>query len=144
MDDLENLNIRFTRLSKIPTGQGNVFHFFKSREMSDDIDTGEVYFSAIAKNEFRGFKRHKIMRMRLVVPCGHVELSFINLENKHATKILIGEDNYGLLEVPPLVWFGFRGVGEKNLLANLANIEHDPLEFETKASAVFSSEGYRL
>ena len=43
-------------------------------------------------------------------------------------------DNYYLLNVDPLIWFGFQGLNKgENLVMNFANIEHDPNEVERKS-----------
>ncbi|HYX35379.1 MAG TPA: hypothetical protein VE954_19970 [Oligoflexus sp.] len=52
------------------------------------------------------------------------------------SKGLFGEwelstQNYQRLTLPPKLWVAFQGVGKaQNLLLNIANIEHNPLESE--------------
>jgi dTDP-4-dehydrorhamnose 3,5-epimerase len=44
-------------------------------------------------------------------------------------EIVLGDDNYSLVRVPPLVWNGFKGIGlQKAIVANLATVPHDPQE----------------
>jgi len=46
-------------------------------------------------------------------------------------ELFIGEDNYVLVKIPPLVWNGFKGLGdEMSIVANCATIAHDPEEIE--------------
>ena len=45
----------------------------------------------------------------------------------------LSPDNYFLLTVPPLVWNGWKGLGEDlSIVANCASIPHDPDEIERK------------
>ncbi|MDQ1298578.1 MAG: hypothetical protein QG558_1117, partial [Campylobacterota bacterium] len=43
-------------------------------------------------------------------------------------KVTLSQDNYQRLTVKPNLWVAFKGLGEYNLLLNLASIEHDPHE----------------
>jgi dTDP-4-dehydrorhamnose 3,5-epimerase len=48
-------------------------------------------------------------------------------------EIFIGRDNYGLVRIPPLVWYGFQSVGQgEAVIANCIDLPHDPAESETK------------
>ena len=41
----------------------------------------------------------------------------------------MGEDDYCLVTIPPLVWSGFQGLGDKlSIVANCASIPYDPDE----------------
>jgi dTDP-4-dehydrorhamnose 3,5-epimerase len=43
--------------------------------------------------------------------------------------MFIGEDNYQLVQIPPGVWNGFKGIGVKPAyVANCASEPHDPEE----------------
>jgi hypothetical protein len=43
--------------------------------------------------------------------------------------------HYFLLTVPPLVWNGFKGIGDKTaIVANCATLPHDPDEIERKTA----------
>jgi dTDP-4-dehydrorhamnose 3,5-epimerase len=40
----------------------------------------------------------------------------------------LSPNNYQRLTIKPGLWMAFRGIGEYNMLLNLASIEHDPSE----------------
>ena len=43
----------------------------------------------------------------------------------------MGEENYLLVKIPPLIWNGFKGVGRKTaIVANFATLPHDPNEIK--------------
>ena len=80
------------------------------------------------------------MIMNLFVPSGEVTF-FLHDEVLGITESYkTGEKDYGRLTVPSGVWVAFRGELEKNLILNIASIEHDPNEFEDKDISSFSLE----
>ena len=71
--------------------------------------------------------------MNLIVPIGKVQFIFYD-ENKNLLKnLMIGEENYSRITVPPMIWFGFKGVSlDTSYILNISNEIHDPLEVERK------------
>ena len=52
--------------------------------------------------------------------------------------IIIGEDNYARITVPPNIWFGFKGVSSKtSFILNISDLSHDPSEVERKPAKFF-------
>src|SRR5262249_48087127 len=46
-------------------------------------------------------------------------------------EIFLGEQNYSLVTVPPLVWNGFKGIGtDMAIVANCASLPHEQGEIE--------------
>lgn len=44
-------------------------------------------------------------------------------------ELFLGENNYALVTIPPGIWNGFKGIGEKPaFVANCSSIPHDPDE----------------
>jgi dTDP-4-dehydrorhamnose 3,5-epimerase len=71
------------------------------------------------------------MTLNLIVPSGSVKFVFFDKTFKKLTSLVIGDENYSRITVPPGIWFGFMGVGPGlNLILNIADIEHDPNEVE--------------
>ena len=123
-------------LKQIFHPQGDVFHAMKS---SDDgfAGFGETYFSTITKGEIKAWKKHTEMTLNLVVPVGKIRFVAYDDRQDSETKGVFNEfvlslENYARLTVPPHVWLAFQGLDEKNLLLNIANIEHNPNEIERK------------
>lgn len=116
-----------TPLKQIFHPKGDIYHAMKK---SDDgfEGFGEAYFSTINKNEIKGWKKHTLMTLNLVVPIGEIEFVVYNEENKEFFSIKLSQNNYKRLTVKPNVWVAFRGIGEHNILLNLASIEHNPSE----------------
>ena len=119
-----------TPLAKIATEGGDVQHFMRSDSLGY-VGFSEVYFSQVLKAAVKAWKRHHRMTLNLVVPIGKVRFIFWNQKLNLFHEEIIGEENYVRLTVEPGVWFGFQGVGYgTNLVANFADILHDPKEVD--------------
>lgn len=127
-DALDN-EVIITPLRKIFHHQGDIYHGIKKSEANCFTEFGEAYFTTVYCGQTKGWKKHTRMRMNLIVPTGEVEF-FIYDENTNKTKsVILGEDNYLRLTIPPGLWVAFRGKKEAlNLILNVASLEHDPDE----------------
>jgi len=127
--------VLLTPLKIIGHPKGNVLHGMKKSDPGF-VQFGEAYFSTIKYGEIKGWNKHKIMTMNLVVPLGKVAFVIYDDRNKSKSngaflKIEISADNYKRLTMPPGLWHAFKGKGvETNLILDLADIEHDPDEIE--------------
>jgi len=109
--------------------KGDIFHAIKSSDASFD-GFGEAYFSTVHAGTIKGWKKHTLMTLNLIVPCGAVE--FVCFDGEAFQQVILSKENYQRLTVRPGVWVAFRGVSNGlNLLLNVANIEHDPKESES-------------
>lgn len=111
--------------------QGSILHMLRS-DAPHFKNFGEVYFSYVKMGMFKGFKRHLKMTQFLTVPIGSVEFIIRDADNKNIERIVLGlPDNYALLKIPPMLWYGFKGLSEgPNLVANCADMPHQPEEIE--------------
>lgn len=123
-----------TPLKQIKTPKGDVWHAMKK---SDDgfAGFGEAYFSFVDKGAVKGWKKHKEMTLNLVVILGVVKFRLIDDREESKTKgikkeFTLSPQNYYRLTVAPGVWVCFEGLGEQNMLINLADMEHNPSESE--------------
>jgi dTDP-4-dehydrorhamnose 3,5-epimerase len=117
-----------TPVRRIANSKGDVYHGLKS---TDDAyqGFGEAYFSAVHQGATKGWKRHNMMTLNLVVPVGTIEFHLRSDDGALAESIQLGERHYARLTVPPGVWMAFSGIDAPlNLLLNVASIPHDPTE----------------
>ena len=114
-----------TPLKQIIHPKGDIFHAMKASD-DDFCGFGEAYFSAINMGDVKGWKRHTEMTMNLVVVIGKVELVIYDGDSFFNVKL--SKNNYQRLTIKPNLWLAFRGLSTKNILLNLASIEHDPNE----------------
>ena len=123
--------IILTPLRRIESLGGDIFHGIKITDIGY-CGFGEAYFSYINKGAVKAWKLHKSMTLNLVVPIGSVRFIFCEKsEKKQFREIVIGEENYSRITVPPGIVFGFQGLdGPSNLIMNVSNIVHDPEEMQ--------------
>ncbi|PLX67338.1 MAG: dTDP-4-dehydrorhamnose 3,5-epimerase [Denitrovibrio sp.] len=116
-----------TPLKQIHNPKGDIFHAMKKSDSGYD-GFGEAYFSTVKQGDIKGWKKHTVMTLNLVVPAGEIEFVAYNDKTEEFFSVKLSHDNYQRLTVKPGLWMAFRGLGEYNMLLNLASIEHDPDE----------------
>ncbi len=123
--------VKATKLLIIDNDKGPIM---RALRMSDNgyKKFGEIYFSEVFYGKIKGWKRHIQMTMNLVVPEGLVKFVFYDPNLGSFEEYEIGTNNYIRLTVPPGLWFAFQGLEKKNLVMNVSDIEHDPIESENK------------
>jgi dTDP-4-dehydrorhamnose 3,5-epimerase len=119
--------ITLTPLKQIYNPKGDIFHGMKKSD-SGYAGFGEAYFSTIHKEDIKGWKKHTLMTLNLIVVSGEIEFVVYNDETKEFFSTKLSKNNYQRLSVKPNVWMAFRGIGEDNMLLNIASLEHDPNE----------------
>ena len=122
-------------LRRIPDERGMVMHMLRADAPHFEA-FGEIYFSTIYPNVVKGWHRHRRMTLNYAVVSGMIKLVLYDDREDSPTRselmeLFVGEQNYVLVTVPPLVWNGFKGVGTTPaIVANCATIPHDPTEIE--------------
>ena len=131
-----------TPLDIIANPKGDILHAIKMSSPGF-LGFGEAYFSRINHGAIKGWKRHKIQTLNLVVPIGTIivviydEFADENAVDKRVV-YQIGSTNYARLTIPPGYWVAFMGCQEENMLMNIADGEHDPSESDNLPIEAFS------
>jgi dTDP-4-dehydrorhamnose 3,5-epimerase len=123
-------------LKQIEDARGGVLHMLRA-DSPLFAGFGEIYFSLVFPGAVKAWKRHKLMTQHFAVPVGRVKLALFDDRPTSSSRgrvetFLLGRpDHYVLLRIPPLVWYGFQGLGESpSLVANCTDLPHDPQESE--------------
>ena len=122
-----------TDLKIIEADTGSILHALKKTD-SGYKTFGEVYFSTVNEHAVKAWKLHQKMTLNLIVPVGEVLFIFLDSRKQSEThnkicKIILSQNPYFRLTIPPGIWFGFKGISNGlNLICNIANIQHDPNE----------------
>jgi dTDP-4-dehydrorhamnose 3,5-epimerase len=125
--------VRITPLRQIPDERGKVMHMLRADDPHFDR-FGEIYFSTVYQGVVKGWHLHERMTINYAVPVGAIKLVLFDDRNGSPTRgelqeVFLGEGNYALVTVPPLVWNGFKGIAAPySVVANCATIPHDPTE----------------
>ena len=126
-----------TNLDIIEQDSGSVYHVLKNTDKGFK-QFGEIYFSSVKKDIIKAWKLHKEMTLNLTVPVGKIQFCFYDVREQSDTfnekfKIVLSQNPYIRLTVPPGIWFGFQGVSDGlNLICNVADLPHNPNEMLRK------------
>lgn len=122
-------------LKQIDDERGKVMHMLRS-DSPLFTGFGEIYFSVVNSGAVKAWKKHLRMTQHFAVPVGNIRLViYDNRKNSASCSKLeiieIGENNFSLVRIPPLVWYGFKGISSiPALIVNCTDLPHDPSEAE--------------
>ena len=126
--------VQITLLNQIGDERGSVMHMMRSSSPYFS-EIKEVYFSEINPGVIKAWKQHTLMTQNIAVPIGRIRLVlFDNRNNSPSTgtieELIVGRpDQYYLVHIPPLLWYGFQGISDQpSLVANCTDLIHDPSE----------------
>jgi dTDP-4-dehydrorhamnose 3,5-epimerase len=124
-------------LIQIADNRGSVLHMMR-RDSELFKQFGEIYFSEIHPNTVKAWKRHKEQTQNLTVPVKRIRLVLYDARTHSSTYGNIAEyevgrpNNYKLIQIPPMLWYGFQALGHQTaLIANCADQPHDSTETES-------------
>lgn len=129
--------VTLTPLKQIFDERGKVMHMLRA-DSSIFSSFGEIYFSCTYPGAIKAWHLHKKMTLNYAVIYGEIKCVLFDDRPNSKTRGCIDEyflspENYFLLTVPPLVWNGWKGLGEHSaIVANCASIPHDTNEIERK------------
>lgn len=124
-------------LRQIPDERGKIMHMLRCDDLYFER-FGEIYFSVVYPGVVKAWHLHKEMVLNYAVVAGMIKLVLYDDRPGSPTRgelmeLFIGQDNYQLVKVPPLVWNGFKGIGmTPAIVANCATIPHQPDEIVRK------------
>ena len=116
-----------TPLKQIKNPKGDIYHGMKKSDEGYD-GFGEAYFSTIHEGTIKGWKKHTLMTLNLIVVSGEIEFVVYDEDTKEFFSTKLSSNNYQRLTIKPNTWMAFRGVEADSMLLNIANLEHDPDE----------------
>jgi|SRR3990167_4996636 len=123
------------KLHKIEDNRGKVMHMIR-RDAPFFTAFGEIYFSTINRGIIKAWRKHLKMTQFFAAPVGKIKLVIFDDRKGSSTEGMIcemetGEDNYCLVKIPPMLWYGFKGISDiPALIANCADMPHDPSEIK--------------
>ena len=120
-------------LKQIIDERGKIMHMLRS-DAPHFQKFGEIYFSVIEPGAIKAWHIHKEMVLNYAVPSGKIKFVLYDDRPESSTKgvlqeLFLSTDNYVLVTVPPMVWNGFKGLGNSpSIIANCASIAHSKEE----------------
>ena len=123
----------------IPTEGGPVLHMLRADD-PEFTAFGEVYCSEVEPGAIKAWKRHKLMTQHFIVPAGRILFALYDDRPDSPTRGGVREyelgrpDAYSLLTIPPMIWYGFKGLAAyPSLIVNCADLTHQTNESERAA-----------
>lgn len=130
--------VALTELRELKDARGSVLHMLRN-DGPQPVRFGECYFSEVLPGAVKAWKRHRAQTQNLAVPVGRIRLVVYDDRDGSETQgrlqvMELGRpDAYRRVTIPPGLWYGFECIGDvPALLANCADLPHDPLESETR------------
>lgn len=130
--------VQLHKLNIIETPKGRIFHALKANDIGF-CGFGEAYFSEVKYKCIKGWNRHNIYTLNIVVIKGCVK--FVIFDDRKDSKtnakfiehILSPKDNYARLSITPGLWVAFEGLAEDgSILLDIIPDEHNPQESDKK------------
>jgi dTDP-4-dehydrorhamnose 3,5-epimerase len=131
--------VAFHKLRQFIDDRGRTMHMLRNDD-AHFIGFGEVYFAGVHQGKVKGWYRHRLKTLNYAVPVGRVRVVIYDDRDGSPShgqldEHILGEepDRYGLLTIPPLLWYGFQGLAPgTSLVANCSDLPNDPAESDRK------------
>ena len=129
--------VKITKRKQILDERGMIMHMLR-RDDKIFKKFGEIYFSCTFPRAVKAWHLHKRMTLNYAVVFGKIKLVLFDDRKNSKTcgkiqEIYLSTENYNVITVPPLIWNGFKAIGNStSIVANCSNIPHDPKEIVRK------------
>lgn len=129
--------VLLTPLRQIPDDRGRIMHMLRE-DAPHYLRFGEIYFSWVNPGVVKAWHRHREMTLNYAVPVGRVKVVLYDPRPASATagavmEVVLGENEYALLTIPPGLWSGFEGLAPTpSMVANCATLPHRADEIERR------------
>jgi dTDP-4-dehydrorhamnose 3,5-epimerase len=102
-------------LARFPDERGTVMKMLQATD-PEFKGFGEVYFSTVLPGAVKAWRRHPLTWLSYCVVRGTIKVVLFDDRTDSPTRgeyqeIVVGDDNYCLIQIPPGVWNGFQGLG---------------------------------
>jgi dTDP-4-dehydrorhamnose 3,5-epimerase len=130
MENSQNIDGVFISPLKIFTDQrGSVLHYLRS-DITSFAGFKEAYFAETNQSVIKAWKKHENLTQHFAVPVGKLKLVIYDERENSKTKgtiqtIILGRpENYNLVCIPPMVWYGFQAIFEDCPTLIVNSIDH--------------------
>lgn len=129
--------VKIIKKKQIIDERGKIMHMLRNDDQNYK-KFGEIYFSCTFPGSIKAWHLHKKMTLNYAVISGKIKLVLYDQRKNSKTfnkiqEIFMSTENYSLIIVPPMIWNGFKAIGnEPSIVANCSDIPHDPSEIIRK------------
>lgn len=122
--------VKIIKKNQIIDDRGKILHMLRVDDKNFS-KFGEIYFSFVNPGKIKAWHYHKLMTLNYVAVNGSIKLVLYDDRPESKTKgkfqeIILSEDNYSLVSIPPKIWNGFCSYKDEiSILANCSDIPHN-------------------
>ena len=117
-------------IPQIKNFKGDIFKILKSSD-EEFNGFGEIYISNVKRGEIKAWKKHLRMTCILIPISGQTKVVVYDKKYFHVFKL--DSKKKKKLIIPPNTIFGFSTIKDDSSIMNIANIEHNQNEVDTKS-----------
>ena len=120
--------VKVIPLRRIPDERGTILHMLRATDPHFQ-QFGEIYFSTVRPGVVKGWHLHERMVINYAVVHGLIKLVLFDDREKSPTKgavneFFLGFRNMVCVQVPALVWHGFKCTSEEEAI--IINVPNEP------------------
>ena len=120
--------VRFKKLTVIPDERGRLMEMLR-RDDEMFLGFGQAYLTSAYPGVVKGWHYHKVQHDHFIVVKGMMKIVLYDAREKSPThgvvnEFFMGEHNPLLLQIPPLVYHGFKCISEQEAL--VVNLPTEP------------------
>ena len=132
-----NNNVIINNINIISSDEVYIYKYIQNNDECFN-GFGEIYGSIIRRDQIKAWKYQNKNTMNLFVPFGSVKI--VCYHDNNFFEVIVSEQDSKRITIKPNIYYGFKGIGEKNLIINLINNLHDENSSMNKPSNYFAYE----
>ena len=114
------MKTKVTNLVVIKNSKGNITKILNKNEKFF-TKFGEIYLSKTNKGSIKAWKKHKKTNLNLTVISGIIKFVIYNELNKKFSHFILKEKDKKRIYIPAGLWFGFKGLGDINIILSITS-----------------------
>lgn len=113
--------VKFKRLKLISDERGRLMEMLRSDDKDFFTKFGQLYATTVYPGVVKGWHYHKKQTDNFIVMKGMVKVVLYDFRKGSPTyrqinEFFMGEHNFSILQIPPLVYHGFKGIGTEEAI----------------------------
>jgi dTDP-4-dehydrorhamnose 3,5-epimerase len=113
--------VKFKQLKVISDERGRLMEMLRSDDKDFFTKFGQLYATTVYPGVVKGWHYHKKQTDNFIVIRGMVKVVLYDSRKGSPTyrqinEFFMGEHNFSILQIPPLVYHGFKGIGTKEAI----------------------------
>ena len=126
--------VKVKRLRQIPDERGRLIECLRNDDKEFFIKFGQVYVTVASPGAVKGWHYHKKQTDNFVAISGMAKVVLYDTRKKSKThgeimEVFMGEQNPLILQIPPYVMHGLKGISEKEAI--IVNIPTEVYHYES-------------